>query len=319
MVPGYPNNCPNCGGAIQSAQPHPSGGIQCAYCGQIISPPPQQQPSVQTFPPQQQVYQQPMPQVQVQQPSGSKAPVLIVAAAVLGIGVIGAILPIFMFSAQSGSSSAIVQATSSSPPPPVPTVHTPSIPSPGASMPGIAAPAVQTGNPRVQSANPAAMDISSLIEQTAAFAQTKNARARLSRVVANNVVNGMVNATSGHAGTLFYVFRYQDPGMPAGADQVEGRILVSIHDGEMRAIEQNHASSLDQEMDPPTCSSQSAWAAAVESGVEANAVATFHLYHQRSGRRNSRVVWSIRVEGHDEYRREIDAMDCSMVRNWGNR
>jgi hypothetical protein len=58
-------------------------------------------------------------------------------------------------------------------------------------------------------------------------------------------------------------------------------------------------------IDEPTCSSRSAWQTAMESGVPADAVATWEL---------TRHAWSLRVKGHAEYTRQIDATSCKLVK-----
>jgi DNA-directed RNA polymerase subunit RPC12/RpoP len=163
------------------------------------------------------------------------------------------------------------------------------------------------------------VDIAEVVRQarTVAIAQEPHVD-RLSSVVAFNVTNGVLDTTQQNAASIDFSFRYKDPTKPPGQkDVVEGSVSVHATGGGLQPRTMN-AFYRDKALNDPKCSSRDAWAAAVKSGVPANAVATFHLYDNAAFSPASPTVWSIRVEGHDEYRREIDAMTCSMVKNWSD-
>jgi hypothetical protein len=68
----------------------------------------------------------------------------------------------------------------------------------------------------------------------------------------------------------------------------------------------------------PNCRGAAAWKTAVDSGVPADAIAKLYFDRDHPIRGEAtHIEWSFRVEGHDEYRREIDATTCALRRAWG--
>jgi hypothetical protein len=70
---------------------------------------------------------------------------------------------------------------------------------------------------------------------------------------------------------------------------------------------------LDGTLDTPRCTSDRMWKTAVANGVPANSIADIHLYNNGVFTPKSPLVWSVRVDGHDELRREVDAHTCALA------
>jgi len=171
---------------------------------------------------------------------------------------------------------------------------------------------------KVQAADPRKVDIADVVRQARAVAVAQEPHVdRLSSVVASNVNGGLLDTTQQPAASISFSFRYTDPTKPPGQkDVVQGSVAVQVANGGLVPTRMD-AFYREPALGDPKCASRDAWAAAVKSGVPDNAVATFHLYDNTPFSPKSPTVWSIRVEGHDEYRREIDAMSCAVVKNWG--
>ncbi len=52
------------------------------------------------------------------------------------------------------------------------------------------------------------------------------------------------------------------------------------------------------------------------SGVPTEAVAQVMYYDNEPYRKGGPYVWSFRIRGQDQYRREIDGLTCALVRSW---
>lgn len=179
---------------------------------------------------------------------------------------------------------------------------------PSIAVPGATSPATATG--------PRMVDGAELIRKAHALAVAETPDPKLSSAVFFNVVGGLVDTTTSNAGSVDFDYRTTDPNAPPGKDVADVRLLVHVGNGTMTTMKVSwSAANLDRILQVPTCSSQSAWNAAVQSGVPANAVSTIHVYYNGAFSPKSPTVWSIRVDGHDEYRREIDARTCAMVKN----
>ncbi len=161
------------------------------------------------------------------------------------------------------------------------------------------------------------VDIADVVRQASAIALAQEPHAdKLSSVVAFQVVGGMLDVTQQNAASVDFSFHYNDPTKaPGQKDVVEGSVSVHVRAGGMEPRTMN-AFYRDKTLTAPKCASKDAWAVAVKSGVPDNAVSTFHLYDNSPFSPKSPTVWSIRVDGHDEYRREIDATNCALVKSW---
>ncbi len=152
------------------------------------------------------------------------------------------------------------------------------------------------------------VELGDLLKQTQAIALARQPNAKLTSLVGTETRAGLVDATRANAATVMFEYKFADASKPAGKDVVQGRLLLVVGSGRVLTIEQPSYSATSEVLEAPKCASTSAWASAVQSGVPSDAVAKFLLYDQ---------AWSIRVEGHDEYRREIDAQTCKVVKSWG--
>jgi hypothetical protein len=165
---------------------------------------------------------------------------------------------------------------------------------------------------------PRRVDAAELVKKARALALAETPDPVFSSAVFFNVTGGLVDTNDSNAGSIDFDFRTTDPNAPPGKDTSDAKLIVHVSKGNLTTTRMPWgAPDRSRALDVPSCSSQSAWAAAVKSGVPENAVATLHLYDNRAFSPKSPTVWSVRVDGHDEYRREIDAKTCAMVKSWG--
>lgn len=287
------SKCPQCGAALE-VDPR-SEVVTCHYCGHrsIVEWQGRQRP----------------PTVQVEQwrvdPSFGRIAVQAPRPGfALGIVLVTAILPIVMAGVIFGVTRS--RAT-----------RTTTVTIPG--MPAIPVVPTATVANKVDAPDPRKVDIAEVVRQAHALAVAQEPHVdKLSSVVAFNVTGGMLDTTQQNAASIDFSFRYTDPTKPPGQkDVVEGSVSVHVTGGGMNPRTQS-AFYRDKALADPKCSSRDAWATAVKSGVPENAVTTFHLYDNSPFSPKSPTVWSIRVDGHDEYRREIDATNCALVKSWGD-
>lgn len=150
-----------------------------------------------------------------------------------------------------------------------------------------------------------------LLKQARSAAQQMNAHAVLSSMHFPKVVGGTIDVAGGALAYFTFGYKYRDKTKPPGEDTVKGSISVSLRKGAFTVIS-SHGS--ERRLDEPACNTKDMWASAIKSGVPANAVATVH-YYQR-GWRNKAGIWSVRVDGHSEYRRDIDGKTCALRRKY---
>lgn len=161
------------------------------------------------------------------------------------------------------------------------------------------------------------MDITDVVAQARPVALAIDRHAKLTGVVVRDAVGGLVDATGDNTADVTYEYRYTDPSKPPGQDVVAGQVILAVYAGEFRTLSSTSSGAFEPTyVDEPKCKSAQAWQTAVKSGVVANARATLHLYDNRAFSPQPPTVWSVRVDGHDEYRREIDAMTCALVKSW---
>lgn len=172
----------------------------------------------------------------------------------------------------------------------------------------------------VEAADMTAVDLAALVPQARTIAEKLQPGAQFTGIVAFDVTRGMADLTG--AGRVLYELEYvgQDPEAPPEKDTIERTITVTAQGGKLVGRRRNipaatlkHAGGA---VEPPTCTSAAAWAVAVKSGVPDTAVATIHYEDHTPFKPGGPWVWSIRVAGHDEHRREIDGKTCAMVKNW---
>jgi hypothetical protein len=161
------------------------------------------------------------------------------------------------------------------------------------------------------------VDIVDIVKQAHAPALAKESHARLTRIIAHRVTGGLIDATSPQACETTYEYSYLDPSKPPGQDKVAGMINVGASMGHLETlgglpVTQHSPGYIDE----PTCRSKDAWQTAINTGVPANAVAEWQMYAKGPG---TPLVWSLSVDGHDEYRREIDGVGCKLVKSWAKK
>lgn len=150
-----------------------------------------------------------------------------------------------------------------------------------------------------------------LLKQARSAAQQMNPHAVLSSMHFPRVVGGTIDVAGGALAYFTFGYKYRDKTKPPGEDTVKGSISVSLRKGAFTVIS-SHGS--ERRLAEPACNTKDMWASAVKSGVPNNAVATVH-YYQR-GWRNKAGIWSVRVDGHSEYRRDIDGKTCALRRKY---
>jgi hypothetical protein len=278
--------CPRCGAALTLAPNVES--VKCHYCGHVsVIEWPSARKAPNARPP---IADVPLPpdvgRIQVR----SSNP-----------GVAFALAAVFVIVPVIGALTMLVTRSASRQRPTV--VDVPAIPMPGPM-------------PTATKASGSVEDIADVVARarTVALAAEPHAT-KLGMVVAFEVKHGALDTGQSNAASVQFPFRFQDPSMPPGKDMNEGSINVHVANGAFTPMKIN-AAFQDRDLGTPTCSSRAAWATAVKTGVPEDAIATFHLYDNTPFSPKSPTVWSIRVEGHDEYRREIDAMNCKLVKSW---
>ena len=112
-----------------------------------------------------------------------------------------------------------------------------------------------------------------------------------------------------------FTFDYVDPTKAPGEDHVAGAITVRGEYGGLRAYRSVQAGPRNAALPDPSCPATKAWQTAVDSGVPEGSVASL-LYYDAAPFGINAAVWSFRVEGHPELRREVDAQTCALVKSW---
>ncbi len=134
-----------------------------------------------------------------------------------------------------------------------------------------------------------------------------------------DLVGGTIDLTGHNRVHFDYQYRTTRPGQPPGKDVDEGSIVVIATQGHLTASREDHGVHFPQgheSIPAPACTVVRAWQVAVGSGVPANAVARVMYYDQNPFDAGGPYVWSFRLAGHDEHRREIDGMTCRLVKSW---
>jgi hypothetical protein len=116
------------------------------------------------------------------------------------------------------------------------------------------------------------------------------------------LTNGMVDASG--IKRLTFLIKSKVPNAPPGADVKTEEVDVRVKNGQLTADRSEGNPALTT-LDMPTCGSRDAWRSAVQSGVPTNAIVSMWLTSHFD-----KPVWSLSVEGHPEYLREVDARTC---------
>jgi hypothetical protein len=167
-------------------------------------------------------------------------------------------------------------------------------------------------------ADPRRVDVLEVYPQAKALALRLEPGASLVSIRASHVRGGTLDLTGDGRISMDFEFKGVDPTKPPGQDSIEKSIGVEISNRIAVARVRAGAHRLDggRSLPDPECPTTRAWRTAVESGVADNAVATLLYYDNRPFSPASPTVWSLRVDGHDEMRREIDGRTGALVKRW---
>lgn len=176
----------------------------------------------------------------------------------------------------------------------------------------------------VGSVAPKLVDAAEVLETAIVEARKEYPDAVMVSAHFKEVRGGLVDVNASNAAHVMFEYRRVDSSKPAGKDVDEGSFHIAVREGGY-AVWAHHsgrgmASALGGGLTAtptPKCRAAAAWKTASESGVPADAVASLHFDRDRPFRADASVTeWSFRVDGHDEYRREIDATTCALRRAW---
>ncbi|MBM4358396.1 MAG: hypothetical protein FJ096_09840 [Deltaproteobacteria bacterium] len=171
------------------------------------------------------------------------------------------------------------------------------------------------------SPTPKLVDAADVIEAAVAEARKSYPDATFVGANFHDVRGGMIDINAQNAGSARFAYRRVDASKPAGKDVEAGSFHIMVKEGQYSvwALHTGHGATLqDSGLALPKCRGAAAWKTAVESGVPADAHAKLHLDVAMSSRGTDAKAgeWSFRVDGHDDYRREIDAQTCALRRSW---
>jgi hypothetical protein len=153
-----------------------------------------------------------------------------------------------------------------------------------------------------------AVDPADLIHQAAAEVRKRDQNCELIYAYIGEVKGGVLDAT-GHTSLLQWGCLTVDPTKPPGQDVLDHQWDVRVANGELALSRSNHASRHKPPWVEPGCRFADAWAAALASGLPANA--TTSVYYRGI---EDAMVWFISVDGHPELERRIDGNGCTLVR-----
>lgn len=153
-----------------------------------------------------------------------------------------------------------------------------------------------------------AVDPADLIHQAAAEVRKRDQNCELIYAYIGEVANGVLDAT-GYTSLLQWGCRSVDPAKPPGQDVQDHQWDVRVSSGQLVLSQSNHAMRNTPPWVEPGCRFADAWAAALASGLPANAVTS--VYYRGVG---DAMAWFISVDGHPELDRRIDGKTCTLVR-----
>jgi hypothetical protein len=159
------------------------------------------------------------------------------------------------------------------------------------------------------------------------FARTKAAEKRAGAKLVGINAFGLHHGTADldhRVDTAYFIYEFEfigfDKSKPPGQDKIEETISVDVrgHDATVSvspmAMHLKTPDVFGGELPPPGCPSKKAFEAAVASGVPDNAIARIS-YESEHG--TKRTTWTIWVDGHDDYRRVVDATTCTIAKKDG--
>lgn len=160
-----------------------------------------------------------------------------------------------------------------------------------------------------QVAEPGKADLFDLVPPATSLARHFHAEAKLLRIEASFVHGGVVDLhDESHAIEL--VFQVKRPGRP-GPSAIH-HVEINLSSPRELSAEPGGEQRFGRLVPPPACSMRQAWRAAVQSGVPANALASF-VYEDAEDRPNG-GAWQISVSGRPELERHVLNASCTVAR-----
>jgi hypothetical protein len=156
----------------------------------------------------------------------------------------------------------------------------------------------------ISAPNPKTLDPTSLVQQAAAAVRQRGSNCELTYAYVGTLSGGTLDAT-GSDSLLNFTCRTVDATKPAGQDVSDDQWDVRVYHGDLTLKKSGYGSHENPPWREPTCPFSQAWAAAVASGVPANASVSVYFRE---------TAWSLSVNGHPELGREIDGGTYTLAR-----
>ncbi len=180
------------------------------------------------------------------------------------------------------------------------------------------------GRVPVQATNLSQVDPADLLRQAIEVARRVEPKSQLISAHFTELERGMLNLTGASKAFVVFEYRWQDTSKPAGKDLVEGSFYINADQGSFYTWARTDSATHLQDkgrarafpLPLPGCTAKDAWVTATGTGVPANAISTVFWEKVSPFSGDQKAEWSFRVQGHDEYRREIDASNCRLLRRW---
>lgn len=157
------------------------------------------------------------------------------------------------------------------------------------------------------------VDPQALVSQVRALALRSDPHAALIRITTTGSLdNGTLNLLDAGDDSIRYMFAFlnDDKGQPPDPDKQDCVLWVTAWNGRFSVMTSSHTAHLSGPkpyfpVPDPGSSLRTIWQVATASGVPADAVATAEYAAARPRGKGSPFLWTIRVDGHEEYERKI--------------
>jgi hypothetical protein len=153
-----------------------------------------------------------------------------------------------------------------------------------------------------------------------ALALRSDPHAALIRIITTGSLDGgTLNLLDAGEDSIRYMFAFlnDDKGQPPDPDKQDCVLWVTAWNGRFSVMTSSHTAHLSgpkpyAPVPDPHCPLRTAWQKVVASGVPANSIATAEYSAPRLVGKGWPVLWTVRVDGHDEYERKIDDRTCEL-------
>src|SRR5450755_47259 len=142
-----------------------------------------------------------------------------------------------------------------------------------------------------------AVDPASLIQQAGAAVRRRATNCELKYAWIGALKGGVLDAT-GSAALLYWVCHNVDKTKPPGQDVSDDQWDVRVDRGYLTLAKSGQGTHNHPPWKEPTCPFSEAWAAAVTSGMPADAIVDVYYEQSAFSPPNLLNVWSLRVNGH---------------------